>query len=300
MANGIGGAIKKWLTISRWWSFYTDFMAVTVGSVLALPRFSIALYVAMLAATISINAFANLVNDIYDFKHGEGSHKGVVVRYPNPILNKSATMNRLWAAAIVSIVIASLCGVYITIMRGPVIVLLGLVGILLAYTYSAGRHSTKSMALGELVVFLTYGPLMTSAAYFVMAGRMVTGAALTSIIVGMAIMLILFANNIRDIKADKAMGMRTMAVRLGQKRSINLFNGFYALMYVLLVAYIAVGAIPVLSALALLSAPYAFKINRIMRKKVPDNSAELASRLALLFAVLFSSGVIAQFALTLH
>ena len=290
--GGATGQIRKWLVIGRWWSFYTDFIAVTVGSVLALPRFNILLYGLMLIGTISINAFANFMNDIYDFKHGEWDRKRARVRNPNPITEKLVSEGELWNASVVAVVIATLCGLYIYTVRGPIILLFGIIGIILAYTYSAGKHSIKSLTFGELAVFLGYGPLMTSAAYFVEAGSFGMSAAYASIIVGISIMLILFANNIRDIKADRAINMKTVAGKLGLSKSIAIFSLLIALMYILLAILIITAILPVFSALALLSIPYAIKVNGIMKKKVPDNSAELMSRLALFFFVLLSLGII--------
>ena len=106
MGGGIASAVGRWLVIGRWWSFYTDFVAVTVGSALALPRFSASLYIAMLIATVSLNAFANFVNDIYDFRHGEGSIKGAMPRYPNPLIDGLVSVSSLWSACVVALAIA--------------------------------------------------------------------------------------------------------------------------------------------------------------------------------------------------
>ena len=297
--GGVTEQIIKWLVISRWWSFYTDFIAVTVGSILALPRFNMLLYGLMLVGTIPINAFANFMNDIYDFRHGEWDSKRATVRNPNPITKKLIGEGALWNASAVAIMIAALCGLYIYAVKGPIILFFGIVGVILAYTYSAGKHNIKSLTLGELVVFFVYGPLMTNAAYFVETGSFGVNAAYTSVIVGISIMLILFANNIRDIKADRAINMKTAAGKLGLGRSITIFSLLVALMYILLAVFVIASILPIFSALALLSIPYAIKVNRIMKRKVPDNSAKLMSNLAMLFFVLLSLGILIGYILGL-
>ena len=108
--GSITDPVRKWLFIGRWWSFYTDFIAVSVGSVLALPRFNMLLYGLMLAGTISMNAFANFMNDIYDFRHGEWDRKKAKVRNPNPITEKLVSEGALWNASATALVIAALCG----------------------------------------------------------------------------------------------------------------------------------------------------------------------------------------------
>lgn len=290
--GSVTDSVRKWLIISRWWSFYTDFIAVTVGSVIALPKFNILLYGLMLIGTISINAFANFMNDIYDFKHGEWDSRRIKIKHLNPITEKLVGESALWSASAMVIVIAAICGLYIYAVKGPIILLFGMIGMALAYTYSAGKHSIKSLTLGELAVFLVYGPLMTNAAYFVEAGSFGASAAYASVLVGISIMLVLFANNIRDLKADRAINMETVAVKLGHGKSVAVLSALIALMYLLLAALVMTSTLPVFSAIALLSAPYAMKINGIMKKNVPDNSAELMSRLALLFFVLLSLGIV--------
>jgi 1,4-dihydroxy-2-naphthoate octaprenyltransferase len=288
-------AALKWLAIARWWSFFTDFIAVTAGSLMALPSFSVLLYMAMLAGTISINAFANFMNDIYDFRNGEGGRNRPMEAQPNPIARHTASMRELWRASAMSIAIAAVSGAYIMAHRGIAILVLGLIGMSAAYFYSAGRRSIKSLALGEPLVFVIFGPIMTSSAYFVESGSISIGAIAISVIIGTLVMLVLLANNVRDISSDKAAGARTLATMVGQRFGARLFVCIVALSYVLLAAFAAIGALPLISLLALISLPYAIYVCRLMlHRSVPRNCAELTARLALLFSMLLFIGIIAQ------
>lgn len=281
--------------ISRWWSFFTDFIAVTFGSLLALPAFHVLLYVAMLAGTIAVNAFANFMNDIYDFKNGEGTRAGITLKQPNPLVNKSASMGALWRASAISLIIGAISGLYIASQRGLIVIALGLVGISAAYAYSAGKRNFKSLALGEVLVFLVFGPLMAGASYFMESGAINPSIMLASVIPGILIALILFANNIRDIEVDKAAGARTIAGIIGHKRSLSAFHVLTLAIYALLILLIAVEILPLLALLALLSAPLAFKLNKRFSEIVPKNSAEQVSNFALLFTALLSAGLVLQY-----
>ena len=285
--------ISKWLVLSRWWSYITDFIAVTVGSMLALPEFNTALYIAMLIGTISLNAFANFMNDIHDFKKGEGWKNRAKLKQPNPIASRAASIADIRAASILALGIAVLSGTYLIMYRGIAILLLGSVGIAAAYFYSAGK-SIKSLALGEVLVFTIFGPIMTIAAYYVESGRVSPAATAMSVIVGILIMLVLLANNIRDIKIDREAGARTIAILLGRDKSMLMFYAFMALAYLLFVMLVAAGVLPLLSLIALASAIPAIRLCISMHANVSKNSAELVARIAFFFSVLFSIGMIVQ------
>ncbi len=285
--------ISKWLVLSRWWSYITDFIAVTIGSMLALSEFNTALYIAMLISTISINAFANFINDIYDFKKGEGRKNGPKPKQPNPIASSAASLADIRAASILALGIAVLSGTYLIMYRGITILLLGLIGIAAAYFYSAGK-SIKSLALGEVLVFIIFGPIMTIAAYYVESGGVSPAAIAMSIIIGILVMLVLLANNIRDIKIDREAGARTIAILLGYDKSVLMFYAFMALAYLLFVMLVATGVLPLLSLIALVSALPAVRLCISMHANVSKNSAELVARIAFFFSVLFSIGMIAH------
>jgi 1,4-dihydroxy-2-naphthoate octaprenyltransferase len=200
----------------------------------------------------------------------------------------------LWAASLVLLAIAFLCGAYIALYRGPTVLAIGAVGVLVALLYTAGSRNIKSLGLGELAVFLVYGPLMTVAAYFVQTGLFSWASLAASLPVGIVMALILLSNNIRDIKADAGARVRTLAVRIGAGQAKTLFYILTAIAYALAAIFSILGAMPITSLIVLASVPYAFYMARkaVAAKAIPNNSAELVSRFALIFGILFAVGIV--------
>jgi len=91
-------------------------------------------------------------------------------------------------------------------------------------TYTAPPLKYKYSALGEVSVFVMWGPLMVAAAYFVQCRTFSMHAFLISLPFGMLVALVLLANNIRDISHDRSKGILTLAIVLGRRNGLLLFG----------------------------------------------------------------------------
>ena len=289
------GGIAKWLLIVKFWTFPISMVPITVGAVFSKAGFSPMLYLLMVLGIVSVNFAANMLNDIFDFRHGVDKPSDVaVMRRVHPLIAGTATEHQLLAASAILILIAAACGAYITSLRGLPVAAACIIGILAAVLYTAGRKNIKSAGLGELLVFIIYGPLMTAMSYFVESGHFSYAVLAVSVPVGLAISMILLANNIRDVKADSEAGLSTLAVRIGLKRAKSVFSLMAAAVYASIIIYSAAGLIPLYSLVTLASIPYAFGMirNITSNRDTPHNSAELVSRFAVLFGIFLAAGVL--------
>jgi len=80
--------------------------------------------------------------------------------------------------------------------------------------YSAGKHSLATLGLGEVVVFLFLGVVVTTLAFFVQTNIVLHYVIALSCIFGLLIATMILTNNIRDIKKDTGHRI-TIAVLLG-------------------------------------------------------------------------------------
>jgi 1,4-dihydroxy-2-naphthoate octaprenyltransferase len=290
---GPAALVRRWASIVKFWTFPIGVIPVTVGAALYPSGFSPFFYVLMVSGVVSLNFSANMLNDLFDFRHGVDKRTDIaVMRRVHPLISGNATQSKLAAAAILLIVIASLCGAYIFLLRGMPILAAGLAGILSAVFYTAGRENVKSTGLGELLVFAVYGPIITASAYFVEAGTLSYAALAASLPVGIVISMILLANNIRDIKSDSDAGLSTLPVRLGPIRAKLLFRSMAVAAYASVILFSALGVIPLFSLVTLASIPYAGSLIGAVAspRKAPPNSAELGSRFAIAFGALLVLG----------
>jgi 1,4-dihydroxy-2-naphthoate octaprenyltransferase len=101
-------------------------------------------------------------------------------------------------------------------------------GLILAVAYSAGSRPLKYLGLGDLTVFMAFGPLLVIAAAWACAqdpfNLNLPRLILFSIPAAFLVVAILHANNHRDIKGDAKSLAHTVAVRMGQRLSLMYYE----------------------------------------------------------------------------
>jgi 1,4-dihydroxy-2-naphthoate octaprenyltransferase len=139
---------------------------------------------------------------------------------------------------------------------------IGLAGIGLGLAYTAPPVKLVYRGLGEIAVALGFGPVMLLGAYVVQTGSLSWEAAIASIPVAILVALILYVNEIPDRVGDRAAGKRTLPVRLSPAAVTGIYLGAAALAFVVLVAGVAIGLLPLAALLALLPVPLAWQVYR--------------------------------------
>src|SRR3990170_6618624 len=113
----------------------------------------------------------------------------------------------------------SAIGLYLVWLKGIFILIIGVLGFLTGVLYSAPPVFLAGRGLGEATVFLNFGLLTVSGAYFLQAGNITIDAAIISIPIGFLITAILYVNEFPDYSSDKASGKRNLVVRLAPERA---------------------------------------------------------------------------------
>lgn len=99
------------------------------------------------------------------------------------------------------------------------LLLVGAGAVLAAWGYTGGKNPYGYMGLGDVFVFVFFGPVATLGTTFTQAGSVSAAAVLGSIATGLIAVALLMANNVRDIPTDREVGKRTLAVRLGDRNA---------------------------------------------------------------------------------
>src|SRR4029078_2357403 len=152
--------------------------------------------------------------------------------------------------------LAIVVGIALVAMRGPAIIVLGLLGLLGGWGSTAPPLEYKNRALGVPIVFLLMGPLMVEGAYFAVSGQWSVTALVLSIPVGRLVAAILHGNEWRDIREDSRAGISTLSARIGRRWA---HVGYLALIlgaYMALALAVIAGALPAWALLAVLSLPW--------------------------------------------
>ena len=280
---------RNWFLASRPWSFAMTAISVSVGSALGAidGSFSWALYLVALLGTILLHAATNLMNDYYDVKSGVDTREVATAQYrPHPLVEGKLNSEQVRRAAYALYGLSIAIGIYLAATRGWELLWIGLIGAFSSFTYTAPPLKYKYSALGEISVFLMWGPLMVAGSYFVQRQAFSMNAFWISLPFGVLVGLVLLANNIRDIIHDRDKGILTLAIVLGRRRGLLLYATLVILAYLGIVLMSFIGPLYHWSLIVLLSLPLAFRLLHQMMKQVPADADARTAQLDTAFGVL--------------
>jgi len=280
---------RNWFLASRPWSFTMTAISVSVGSALGAidGGFSWGLYLITLLATVLMHAATNLINDYYDVQSGVDTQEVSTAQYrPHPLVEGKLAAGHVKTAAYSLYGLSILLGIYLAVIRGWALIWIGLAGAFASLAYTAPPLKYKYKALGEISVFLMWGPLMVAGAYFVQRQGFSLDAFWISLPFGALVALVLLANNIRDIKHDRDKGIMTLAIVLGQRQGLLLYLILVVIAYLAVILMSIFGPLYLWSLIVLLSLPLAFKLLRLMMKQIPADADARTAQLDTAFGVL--------------
>jgi 1,4-dihydroxy-2-naphthoate polyprenyltransferase len=280
---------RNWILASRPWSFTMTAISVSVGATVAAldGHFSWMLFFISIFAAVMLHAATNLVNDYYDVKNGVDTVAACTAQYrPHPLVEGKLSAGRVGIAVILLYGVSALIGFYLVITCGWELLPIGLIGAFASLMYTAPPLKYKYHALGEVSVFLMWGPLMVEGAYFVQCKTLSMNAFWISLPFGILVALVLLANNIRDISHDRSKGISTIAIVLGQKKGLYLYYILILIAYLGIILMTITGLLPLWSLMVLVSAPLALKLFRTMTRQVPKDADARTAQLDTAFGVL--------------
>jgi 1,4-dihydroxy-2-naphthoate polyprenyltransferase len=209
----------------------------------------------------------NTANDVFDTMSGaddanvtptQFSGGSRVIQYGLVSLRQMATLSTVFY------VLAGVIGLILLATHGSTALLvIGVVGFIVSLGYTAPPLKFVYRGLGEIAVALGFGPLMLLGAYVVQTGGALAWEPfVASIPVALLVALILYVNEIPDRRGDARAGKRTLPVRFSESTVITGYNVAVAAAYVILVAGVALGILPIPVLLMLLTIPLALKVSR--------------------------------------
>ncbi|MFP4477782.1 MAG: 1,4-dihydroxy-2-naphthoate octaprenyltransferase [Desulfatibacillaceae bacterium] len=280
--------VSKWFLATRPWSFTMSAISVSVGAVLAAgPDFSFFLYVLTVLGMVALHGATNLTNDYFDVKSRVDVPDAPTVKYrPHPLAHRDLGLNQVLGLAGVLYVAGIGIGVFLVATRGWPILAIGLAGVVVSVGYTAGPFPLKYRALGEVAVFLMWGPLAMAGAYYVQAQTLSLTVLLVSVPFGALVSLVLLANNIRDVGFDRRRNIMTIPVLLGEGRARLLYAGLIWLAFFSVGVMAIVGPLSPWSLLVMLAIPLAAPLMRMVSEKIPDDADARTAKLDTAFGVL--------------
>jgi 1,4-dihydroxy-2-naphthoate octaprenyltransferase len=166
--------------------------------------------------TVLLHAAGNLLNDWFDFRSGVDRRVEGDENRPGRLLVKGLlTPGQIMAQALVCLALALPMAVYLVHVCGLEILWFGGGAALLLYSYTGPPFRFKYWALGEIVIFIVFGPMIVVSSAYMQTGQLELSALLVSIPVGLVTTAVLIGDNIRDVDEDGAAKIHTIATTLG-------------------------------------------------------------------------------------
>jgi 1,4-dihydroxy-2-naphthoate octaprenyltransferase len=263
---------NPWVLGARVRTLPAALVPVAVGTGVAVHEHGAVWWKGLLALVVSLalQVGVNYANDYSDGVRGTDDTRIGPARLVGGGVKPAAAVKR---AALLSFAVAGAAGLVLTFTTSLWLLPVGAAAVLAAWFYTGGPRPYGYAGLGELFVFLFFGVVATAGTAFVQTEHLTALALVASVPVGMLACALLVVNNLRDIPGDTASGKRTLAVRLGDARTRDLFGGLVAGSAVLGVAVGLVAARhrhgrPEATAAFTVAAVVTFSIGLVQAKKV--------------------------------
>ncbi|XP_060235069.1 ubiA prenyltransferase domain-containing protein 1 isoform X1 [Meriones unguiculatus] len=310
----------------RPWSFSASLTPVALGSALAYrsqgvldPRLLVGCAVVVLA----VHGAGNLVNTYYDFSkgidHKKSDDRTLVDRIlePQDVVRFGVFLYTLGC-------VCAACLYYLSTLKLEHLALIYFGGLSGSFLYTGGKQVRKGgrtrttseapeqprqdvwwlasgwrpqrgigfkyVALGDLIILITFGPLAVMFAYAVQVGSLAIFPLVYAIPLALSTEAILHSNNTRDIESDRQAGIVTLAILIGPTFSYVLYNTLLFLPY--LIFSILATHCSISLALPLLTIPMAFSLERQFRSQAFNKLPQRTAKLNLLLGLFYVFGII--------
>lgn len=253
----------SWIHLIRPMTFTGTISPILAGTALAANKgpFRLDTFIGLLIASLMVQSSANMLNDYYDFKHGQDLNKwciqdGLDHHHPRFRTIPIVTSAVLLAAAIIGLWLASQSSYWI--------ILVGILGIIFGFLYSGGPRPLSSIGLGEVTAAIFLGFVPTILGYVIQGFTIDVHILVSAIPFALLISSMILTNNIRDLEKDQLF-RRTLAMILGRVKAAKLVTVLILLPYLWVLGLIFSGMISWTSAIIIIALPLALKLRWAIR-----------------------------------
>jgi 1,4-dihydroxy-2-naphthoate polyprenyltransferase len=216
---------------------------------------------------------ANLINDYYDSFGSDPLNRNFTPFSGGSRVIQEGRMSpeqvKIMAYLLFSLGVG--CGLVLIFQGRPWVAVIGLLGLGAAWFYSASPVQIMSLGLGEFMIFLAFGPLLSFGAYYVQTGKFSLAGAAVSLPLAWLITAIIWINEFPDMEADLAAAKHHLVSRLGLKGSRWVYAGLMIAPFVSLFVLMEIFHLPDLIVAALLPLPLAVRAVRLAFRTVPTD-----------------------------
>ncbi len=277
---------------------------VAVGAGVAVPTSTnpyrpvdIVITALCLVVALALQVGVNYANDYSDGIRGTDSDRVGPIRL---VGGELMAPHRVRRAAFISFGVALVAGLLLIVISDVWwLAFVGAAAVAAAWYYTGGPRPYGYAGLGEIFVFVFFGVVAVAGTAVALVGHLTLLSVVVAVPVGLLASALLLVNNLRDIDTDAASGKRTLATRIGESRTRQLYLALIWLPFLIVIAVSLLGLVlpdwPAFAALAVVTVPLAAAPARAVRNgatgpRLVDVLGETA-RLELVFSLLLAIGL---------
>ncbi|UCE43343.1 MAG: prenyltransferase [Candidatus Aminicenantes bacterium] len=245
------------------------FLTVTIGAVFvgtAFARwhqneFALSRFLLVLFGSCFFHIACNVANDYFDFKSGNDAlNKNAITPFSGGsrmVLDGFVQPKQALTVSIVFAVLGSVIGIYLNaISSGNIVLFIGIAALFLVYGYNGFPLRLVNKGLGEIAIFLAWGPFIVLGSYYVQAQNISSfWPWIVAIPSGILTTLVLLINEFADKEADEATGRKTWVILFGFEASLLIYLFLALSCYAVVLIGVFFGDWPLLSLLVFVTLP---------------------------------------------
>jgi 1,4-dihydroxy-2-naphthoate octaprenyltransferase len=239
--------VARWLVVTRAAVLPMTLVSGAVATLLAVhqPGLRPGLLIVAFVGIVLAHVANNLMNDLFDAEVGADTATYPRALYaPHPVLSGMVSRGQLARATLLVNLVDLAILIVLAAFRGWPVVAFALAGFFLSVAYTAPPLRLKKRGLGELDVFLVWGPLMVCGTYYAAVGHLPWEVVVASVPYGLLCTAVLMGKHIDKAPYDEALGIRTLPVVLGDRRARTATVALMVAFYAVVAVCVGVGALP--------------------------------------------------------
>ncbi|MFQ6093256.1 MAG: 1,4-dihydroxy-2-naphthoate octaprenyltransferase [bacterium] len=286
--------VKSWVIGLRASFLTATIVPILLGAVIAwvtTAAFHWGYFLLTMLGGLFLHAGTNVINDYSDHRSGNDE---VNLEFVRPFSGGSRVIQlglltplEVLVGGLALFLLGSLMGLYLAWVRGPLILALGVIGIASGMFYSGKPFDWASKGIGEMLVGLNFGVLMTLGAYYVQTQELSWVPVMAGIPVAFFIAAVLYINEFPDYQADKVVGKKTLVVRLGRQKAVIGYVVLIMGAYLSILAGVVTGVLAPVALAGLATLPLSVRAIHYARRHyaksfdlVPANALTIIAHLA--------------------
>jgi 1,4-dihydroxy-2-naphthoate octaprenyltransferase len=226
--------MNRWITGARPRTLPAAVVPVLIGTAAAVGEAADGIVWWRVAAALVVSVALQIgVNYANDYSDGVRGTDDVRVGPTRLVASGLATPSAVKRAAMTAFGVAAVAGLAIALDTSLWLVAVGVAAIAAGWFYTGGPKPYGYLGLGELFVFVFFGLVATAGSTYAAIADITGLSVVMGGAAGSVACALLVINNLRDIPTDREVGKLTLAVRLGDHRTRQLYTGLLVLTFAL-------------------------------------------------------------------